>query len=397
MAHLLDGLLVIDFTTALSGPFCTMTLRDLGARVIKIEQPEVGEGFRRIGPFFEGQSGYFNSVNRGKESVTFDLKHPRALELVKDLVRKADIVVENFRPGVMDRLGLSYVDLKAINPRLIFLSISGFGQTGPYRDYPAFDVVVQAMSGLMSINGAEGGEPTRVGTSVGDIVPGMYGVIGVLGALERRHRTGEGGHVDISMMDGLIAIIENAMLRYWVTGEDPGPIGSRHPAITPFSAYPSADGYIVVAVANNAAMYTKFCQVIGAPELDQNPDYANNDLRNANVQQFTDDLSNVFRRQPTAYWLAVLREAGIPASPVNRMSDIHADAHVEARHMLMHVAQPGLSRPQIMPGTPVKVTGHNDTDFAHAPAVGEHTDSVLMDVLGLSQEDVDMLRVEEVV
>jgi len=340
MAHLLDGLLVLDFTTALSGPFCTMTLRDLGARVIKIEQPEVGEGFRRIGPFFEGQSGYFNSVNRGKESVTFNLKHPRALELVKDLVRKADVVVENFRPGVMDRLGLSYQELKAINPRLIFLSISGFGQTGPYRDYPAFDVVVQAMSGLMSINGEEGGEPTRVGTSVGDIVPGIYGVIGVLGALERQHRTGEGGHVDISMMDGLIAIIENAMMRYWVTGEDPGPIGSRHPAITPFSAYPSADGYIVVAVANNKAMYTKFCQVIGAPELDQNPDYADNDLRNANVKRFTEDLSNVFRRQPTAHWLDVLRAAGIPASPVNRMSDIHADPHVAARHMLVHVDQP---------------------------------------------------------
>ncbi len=397
MAHLLDGITVIDFTTALSGPFCTMTLRDLGARVIKIEHPESGEGFRRIGPFFEGQSGYFNSVNRGKESVTFNLKSPRAIELVKAMVAKADIVVENFRPGVMDRLGLSYDELKAVNPRIICLSISGFGQTGPYRDYPAFDVVVQAMSGLMSINGEEDGEPTRVGTSVGDIVPGMYGVIGALGALHRRDVTGEGGHVDISMMDGLIAITENAMMRYWVTGEVPGPIGSRHPAIVPFSSYPSADGYIVVAVANNAAMYRAFCEVIGAPELNQRPEYANNDLRLQNVKQFTADLSAVFRRQPTAHWLEVLRQAGIPCSPVNTMEDIYHDPHVAARHMLVHVEQPGLSRPQVMPGTPVKVTGHDDTHFEHAPAVGEHTESVLMDVLGLTQDAVDMLRVEEVV
>lgn len=397
MAHLLDGLLVIDFTTALSGPFCTMTLRDLGARVIKIEQPEVGEGFRRIGPFFEGQSGYFNSVNRGKESITFNLKHPRAIELVKGLVQRADVLVENFRPGVMERLGLHYEAMRAVNPRLIYLSISGFGQTGPYRDYPAFDVVVQAMSGLMSINGPEGGEPTRVGTSVGDIVPGLYGVIGVLAALERRHRTGEGGHVDISMMDGLIAIIENAMMRYWVTGEDPGPIGSRHPAITPFSSYPSADGYIVVAVANNPTMYARFCEVIGAPELAHDPDYATNDLRNANVRRFTEDLSKVFRRQPTAHWLQVLRQAGIPAAPVNKMSDIFRDPHVKERRMLVEVQQPGLSRPQVMPGTPVKVSGHDDGHFEHAPAVGEHTEAVLMELLGLSQEDVDMLRVDGVV
>lgn len=397
MARLLDGLLVIDFTTALSGPFCTMTLRDLGARVIKIEQPESGEGFRRIGPFFEGQSGYFNSVNRGKESLTLNLKHPRAIEIVKELVKKADILVENFRPGVMDRLGLNYDEMIKVNPRLIYLSISGFGQFGPYADYPAFDVVVQAMSGIMSINGEEGGEPTRVGTSVGDIVPGMYGVIGVLGALERRHRTGEGGHIDISMMDGLIAIIENALMRYWATGEVPGPIGSRHPAIVPFSSYPSADGYIVVAVANNKQMFTRFCQVIGAPELDQRPEYANNDLRLANVKQFTEDLSNVFRGQPTAHWLEVLREAGIPCSPVNTMADIYHDPHVKARRMLVEVDQPGLSRPQVMPGTPVKVTGHDDEHFEHAPAVSEHTESVLIDLLGMSQDEVDMLRVEEVV
>lgn len=392
MAKLLDGLVVLDFTWALSGPFCTMTLCDLGARVIKVETPESGDGFRRVGPFVNGISTYFTSVNRGKQSITMDLKNAGAVAVVKRLVEKADVVVENFRAGVMDRLGLGYEALSAVNPRLVYLSLSGFGQTGPYRDRPAFDVVVQGLSGVMSINGPEGGEPTRVGTSVGDIVPGLYSVIGVLSALQSRERTGKGSYIDIGMMDGVVAIIENAIMRFWATGDVPGPIGSRHPAITPFSAYPTADGHLVLAVANNNVLWERFCTLLGLPELKDKAEFATGEARNQHVQELTGIITERTRTMPTAHWLEALNQADIPAAKVNSVADLFSDAQVKARNMLVTVEQPGVGS-QIMPGTPVKALGYSDDVSEHAPGVGEHTDLVLRQVLGMTEPEIDALRI----
>ncbi|MBI2886352.1 MAG: CoA transferase [Chloroflexi bacterium] len=395
MAKLLDGLKVLDFTWALSGPFCTMTLADLGARVIKVEVPESGEGFRRLPPFINGQSAYFTSMNRGKQGLTLDLKHPKAIELAKRLAAKVDIFVENFRPGVMPRLGLGYDDLSATNPGLIYLSVSGFGQTGPYANRPAFDVVVQALSGIMSINGQEGGEPTRVGTSIGDIVPGMYGAIGILAALYRRTITGKGCYIDVGMMDGLVAIIENAVMRYWATGENPAPIGSRHPVITPFQPYPTADGYVVIAVVNNELLWRRLCRVLGVPELPDRPEFATNDLRNQHVHALNEALSAQTRGKSTTHWMKALQEADIPCATVNTVADLFKDPQVQARNMLVEIEQPGMGRP-VMPGTPIKARGYDDAITRPAPGIGEHTDLILSDLLGMSEEEVSALHVEGV-
>lgn len=394
MAKLLDGLTVLDFTWALSGPFCTMTLSDLGARVIKVEVPESGEGFRRLPPFINGQSAYFTSMNRGKQGITMDLKHPKAIELVHRLVTKADVFVENFRPGVMQRLGLGYDRLSSINPRLVYLSLSGFGQTGPYVNRPAFDIVVQALSGIMSVNGAEDGEPTRVGTSIGDMVPGLYGVIGILAALNSRHQTGVGCYLDIGMMDGLVAIMENAVMRYWATGEVPKAIGSRHPVITPFAPYPTSDGYIVIAVVNNEGQFRRLCQeVLDLPELLERPEFATNDLRNQHVQELTKLIGARTSTRTTADWFAALQAKDIPCATVNTVADVFRDPQVKARNMLVEIDQPGMGRP-IMPGTPIKASGFDDSITGHAPLLGEYTDQVLGELLGMTEAEIDALRVE---
>lgn len=394
MAKLLDGITVLDFTWALSGPFCTMTLADLGARVVKVEVPESGEGFRRLPPFINGQSAYFVSMNRGKQGITLDLKHPASIKIVERLAAKVDVVTENFRPGVMKRLGLDYERLSSINPRLVYLSLSGFGQTGPYADRPAFDVVVQALSGIMSINGSEDGEPTRVGTSIGDIVPGLYGAVGILAALTNRHTTGKGAYIDISMMDGLVAILDTAFTRYWATGKVPGRIGSRHPVIAPFDSYPTSDGSVIIAVVNNESQWRRLCtDVLETPELLERPEFATNDLRNAHVKELTGLLGERTATQTTAHWIAKLQAADIPCAQVNSVADVARDPQVKARNMLVEIDQPGMGRP-IMPGTPIKVRGFDDSITGHAPLLGEHTDVVLSELLGMTEAEIDALRVE---
>ena len=273
------------------------------------------------------------------------------------------------------------------------MSLSGYGQTGPYKQRPAFDVVVQGLSGVMSINGPEGSEPTRVGTSVGDIVPGLYGVIGILAALHQRRQTGRGTYLDIGMMDGLVAITENAVMRYWATGEVPKPIGSRHPVITPFSSFPTADGFIVIAVVNNEPQFERLCNVMGAPELRDRPEFSSNLERNNHVHELTELMSGYLRRKPTDYWLMALQDADIPCGNVNTIADIFQDPQVQARNMLVEVDQPGIGR-QIMPGTPVKAHGFDDGITGHAPGVGEHTDLVLQDLLGMTEAEIDALRLE---
>ncbi|MBI2304063.1 MAG: CoA transferase [Chloroflexi bacterium] len=391
---LLKNILVLDFTRVLAGPFCTMTLRDLGARVIKVEQPAVGDEARGIGPFVNGQSVYFASVNGGKESITLDLKKAAGRLLAQGLAAKADVVVENFKPGTMARLGLDYSTLKGLNPRLVYLSLSGFGQSGPYASRGAYDVVIQALGGIMSLTGEENGNPTRVGVSVGDIIPALYAVVGILAALHRREVTGRGAYIDLAMMDALVAVVENALARYSATGEVPRPVGNRHPAITPFALFPSADGYIVVA-AGRDDQWQRLCQALGLSHMAHDPRYATNQLRTQNVASLSAALAARLSQETTAHWEAALDVAQVPYARVNNIADLVADPHIRHRNMILEVDQPGIG-PMLTPGIPIKILGEEDKAAHPAPTLGGDTDSVLKEVLGLTGEEIAALRAQDV-
>ncbi len=386
----LDGIVVVDLTRILAGPFCTMLLADFGAQVIKIEAPGIGDDSRMLGPFVRDQSAYFMSVNRGKKSVTLNLKTPEGRELLKDLLKKADVLVENYRPGTMEKWGLGYDEVQKINPKLIYASISGFGQTGPYKNLPAYDIVVQGMSGLMSITGQEGGLPTRVGTSVGDIVPALFTTVGILTALHHRNTSGKGQRVDVAMLDALVAILENAVARFQVTGEVPKPIGNRHPAITPFDSFSTQDGHIIVA-AGNPKLFGKFCQVIGLPELAADPRFAEYAERHRNEKQLKPILEQALSRFTRQEALRLLGEAGIPCAPINTVGEVMEDPQIQARGMMVEVEHPVAGRLK-MPGVPVKLSLTPGGIPGPAPLLGEHTDEVLIRFLGKTPKEVEALR-----
>ena len=389
MAGFLDGALVLDFTRVLAGPFCTMTLADLGARVIKIESPE-GDEARGMGPFVAGHSLYFASINRGKESVALNLKHPQAVELALGLAARADVLIENYRPGTLERLGLGYDAVNERNAGIVYVSLSGFGQVGPYRDRGAYDVIIQAMGGLMGITGPAGGGPTRVGASLGDIVPALYATVAVLAALQRRERTGEGCHVDLAMMDAVVAVVENAMARYWVSGEDPGPIGNRHPAIAPFSTFATADGQIVIACGNDA-LWRRLCAALGASALADDARFTTNALRAERAEELAVAMEGVLRAHGTDHWLEILLHAGIPCAKVNRMSDLLNDPHLRARDMIVEMDQPHVGRLPV-PGAPIKASGVEIDLGGPAPALGDHTRHVLRELLDIDLTELERLE-----
>src|SRR5216683_3408270 len=295
----LAGIVVVDLTRVLAGPFCTLVLADLGARVVKVERPGSGDDARAIGPFVHGASAYFASVNRGKESVALDLSLEADLATLHRLLAGADVLIENFRPGVMDRLGLGWEAVHARHPGLVYASVSGFGQTGPYAGRPAYDMVAQAMGGIMSITGHPGGEPTRVGTSVGDITAGLFTAVGILAALHDRAGSGGGRRVDVAMLDCQVAILENALARYAATGVAPGPLGSRHPSITPFGVFRAADGHLVLA-AGNDALFARLCSVLAVPDVAADPRFASNELRTVHHAELRAALESALGHSPVA-------------------------------------------------------------------------------------------------
>ncbi len=354
----LDGILVVDLTRVLAGPYCTMVLSDLGARVIKVESPGKGDDARRIGPFVGGQSAYFMSLNRGKQSIALDLKADGDREIFEKLLARADVLTENFRPGAMDRLGYGWEALHRRFPRLVVASTSGFGQTGPYADRAAYDIVVQAMGGIMSLTGHPGAPPTRVGTSIGDIAAGLFTVIGIQSALIERERTGTGLRVDVAMLDCQLAILENAIARYAATGEAPGPLGSRHPSITPFEALATRDGYAVIA-AGNDALFATLCHTLGCPELVRDPRFLSNEQRTENADALKHHLEEVLATRTTDDWLEALREAGVPCGPLNGVDQILVDPQVAARNMVVTVDDPKAGVVQ-MAGNPIKLSGFAD-------------------------------------
>ncbi len=388
MAKLLDGLTVLDFTRVLAGPFCTMILGDLGARVIKVEPPG-GDEARHIGPMVNESSVYFASINRGKEGIALNLKHRAGLELARRLVRTADVLTENFRPGTLERIGLGYQHVSNINPGIIYASLSGFGQTGPYSERGAYDIIIQAMSGMMSITGQPGGPPTRVGASIGDTIPALYTAIAILAGLHQRSATGRGVRIDIGMMDAAFAVVENALARYWATDEDPAPIGNRHPAITPFSAFTTADGTIVIG-AGNDALWRKLCVTIGRPDLADDDSLGNNEMRNANIERLSAELNKTLSSRSTEHWLNLLLEAKVPCGRVNSMSDLAGDPHLAYRNMLARIDQAGIGR-MLVPGSPIKSEEFDDSVGNPAPDYGQHTRQVLESLLGMKDWEIDDL------
>ena len=391
----LKGIRVLDLTRILAGPYATMILRDLGAEVIKIEQPGVGDEARDFGPFKNDFSLYFMSVNRGKKSITLNLKSPRGKELFLELVKGSDILVENFRPGTMEKLGLDYESLKTHHPSLLYAACSGFGQTGPYAMRGAYDMIIQGMGGIISITGEPDRPPVRVGTSIGDITSALFTAIGILSALRHRDQTGEGQLIDVGMLDCQVAILENAMVRYFSTGDIPRPLGRRHPAITPFEVFESADGYVVIAIGNNE-LWRKFCEHVGHSELIDDDRFNTNALRTENHESLFPILAEIMCRRTTDAWVEALEAIGVPCGPVNTVDKVANDPQVLARDMIAEVEHNTTGTVQI-PGIPIKLSETPGQIDAPAPNLGEHTSEVLTDLLGLGAEEINQLKQDGIV
>ncbi|HNT75364.1 MAG TPA: CoA transferase [Anaerolineae bacterium] len=388
----LEGLRILDLTRVLAGPYATMILADLGADVLKVEIPGVGDDSRNFGPYQHGESAYFMSLNRNKRSMTLNLKSPRGKQIIRELAAQVDVVIENFRPGTLEKLGLGYETLREINPRLIYAAISGFGRTGPYSQRPAYDGVVQAMGGVMSITGPEDGTPTRVGTSIGDIIAGIFMATGVLSALAARERTGQGQLVDVAMLDCQVAILENAIARYGVTGEIPRPIGSRHPSVVPLEPFETQDGELMVAVGNDT-VWLRLCEALERPDLGADPRFTANPSRLAHYAELRPLLAEIFVTRTNADWQARLDAVGVPASPINNVPQVMEHPQVLAREMLVKVLHP-VAGELTMAGIPIKLSETPGAMRAPAPTLGQHTEEVLRDLLGYTPEQIAELRDE---
>lgn len=393
----LAGTRVLDLTWILSGPYCTMTLSDLGADVIKLERPPWGDVSRTTGPIVEGESGYFFSVNRGKRSVSIDLKSDEGRALFRDLVREVDVLAENFTPGAMEKLGLGYEALAELNPRLVYLAISGYGQTGPMRERPALDVIVQGAGGVMSITGEPGGLPVRPGLSLGDIAAGLYGAIGVLAALQERERSGRGQFIDISMLDCQLAVLENAFMRYHVTGELPARLGTRHPSAVPFQAFPTADGFIVIALAWGVPnQWALLCAELDVPELIDDDRFDTAQARSAHHAELEPLLSQAFRTRTTTDWVERLVRYEIPCGPLNNIAEAASLPQVAAREAFRPVEHHTLGRVPL-PDLPIKLSRTAGGIRGTSPDMGQHTREVLGELLGLDGAAIAELVRREIV
>jgi formyl-CoA transferase/CoA:oxalate CoA-transferase len=375
----LDDLLVLDLTRALAGPYCTQMLADMGARVIKIETPDGGDDTRGWGPpFINGESSYFLGVNRNKESLTLNLKHPRGQEILRRLIGRADVLVENFRPGIMDRLGFGSDAVLAMNPRLVYASISGFGQDGPYRERVAYDLIVQGMGGLMGTTGDEGGPPVKVGVAVTDIAAGMFAAYGVIVALHARDRTGRGQLVDASMLDSQVAWMTYQAGYYFATGRNPKRLGTAHPSLVPYQAFRAQDGYVNVAVGSEG-IWTRFVSAIDAPHLAQDSRFRTNADRVEHRDELIPLLEPILARRTMAQWAETFDAAGVPAGPIYLLSDLFDDRQVRHRQMVVEVDHPKAG-PIKLTGVPLKLSETPGRVAAPPPLLGQHTDGILTEI-----------------
>jgi formyl-CoA transferase/CoA:oxalate CoA-transferase len=392
----LRHLTVLDLSRVLSGPYCTMQLADMGARVIKIERPGAGDDTRAWGPpFVEGESAYFLSINRNKESVTLNFKHPEGRRLLDALIARADVLVENFRPGTLDEMGLGYDAVHARHPRLVYTSISGFGHTGPLRERAGYDAVLQGEAGIMSVTGPADGQGYKVGVAIADLASGLFAAQGTLLALYERERTGQGQHVDIAMLDSVAALLTYQAGIYFTTGAPPQRLGNAHPTVAPYETFRAADGDIVLA-AGNDDLWRRFCRVASLDAYAADPRFARNSDRVRNYGVLRPIVAEVFQQRTRAEWIALFNEAGIPVGPVRDLHEVLTDEQLLAREMV-HTLHHAVAGPVQVLGTPVKLSATPGDVQSAPPALGQHTDAVLVEDLGLTPADVAALRAAGVV
>ena len=390
----LDDILVIDLTRVLSGPYCTMVLGDQGAEIIKVETPGFGDDARHFGPFLDDKgekSAYFTSINCGKKSLTLNLKTDEGKSVLADLIVRADVLVENFRPGTLGRLGFCEERIKELNPSMIYASVSGFGYSGPDSANAAYDMVIQSLSGLVSITGTEEGQVVRVGSSIADIVSGLYTTIGIVTALFRRSRcdNDQGARVDVAMLDSAVSVLENAIARYQTTGVAPKPLGARHPSVTPFDAFDTSDSAIVITVGNDK-IFRSLCEVFRRGELADDPRFATNALRTDHHRQLKVIITECLASGTTDQWLDKFKTANVPCAKINTIEDLFNYEQIQARNMLVPVEGAGGFKAA---GSPIKFRGETElTARPAAPDLGQHNQQILGELLGYSQTDIQKLH-----
>ncbi len=391
----LAGVRVLDLSRMLAGPVATAMLADAGAEVIKVEAPGRGDDMRQVAPFHKGESALFLLVNRGKKSLTLDLKSPKGVEILHRLAARSDIVVENFKPGVAARLGADYATLAAVNPRLVYVSISGFGQEGPFADRPAYDIIAQAMGGLMSVTGAADGPPTRAGESFGDLCAALYASWSAVVALHARERTGRGQHLDVAMVDSIFSLMVTGLSQYLYAGRTPARLGNRHPLSTPYDAFPAADGHVVIAVANDR-LFRRLAEAMDRPDLADDPRFGSDSLRTENEAALRPLIEAWTRDRPVSRIVETLERAGVPAGPIWSVGEVLESAHGAARDLVARVEHGELGRLPLVP-QPVRFAGSGKGAAAPPPRLGEHTDWVLGRLLGLDADEIAALRAAGVV
>ena len=386
----LKGIRVLDFTRVLAGPSAALALADLGAEVLKIEPPDTGDETRLFPPFRDEVSHYFLSVNRGKKSIVVDLKTPAGIAVARDLATRCDILIENYRPGVMERLGLSYEELAKLNPRLIYCAISGFGMTGPLRDRPSFDIVLQALSGALSVNGEAGGAPTKLGIPLGDLVGGINGPMGILAALYERSVTGRGRFIDVSLLDGLIGMLGYLAQLAFFTGEDPKPQGCQHPNLVPYGLYAARDGSIIIACLTNS-FWERICQALGRPEWCRDPRFDSIEKRRERRGEVNEMIAEFTRQRPVQELVELFTRYEVPHAPLLGIKEALAQPQAVAREMVVQTEHATLGKIPII-NRPIRFPGEQQPVPNAPPVLGQHTDEILRDVLGLTSEQIAQLR-----
>ena len=383
----LEGIMILDFSRILAGPFCTMLLADMGAEVIKAEKIGVGDDSRHFGPPFKnGESAYFLSINRNKKSIAIDLKKRESKDIINGLIEKSDVLVENFLPGTMEKMGYSYKNVKKMNPGIIYTSISGFGQTGPMRNTPGYDLLIQGMSGLMSLNGEPDGTPYKVGISMGDLAAGLFAAQGILLALYQREKTGEGKYIDISLLDSLTSLLTFQASRYFMSGKNPARMGNQHPTICPYETFPAKDGHFNLAVGNDK-IWKNFCRVMGLEHIADTPKFSSNPERVKNRDELYEILCEIFREKTVKHWLNLFEYSGIPCGAINTVEETLNMQQLKDRDMIMELDHLSIGKVNVL-GNPANIKGSGANSHTPPPVLGQNTGEILTGILGYTEEHV---------